>query len=282
MDWASHRFCACEVIHYNRDSLKSSVWNFNSAFIVSSILSVSIGESVLADGLKKILTNVVSPNCAVTATTHLAKFGLDKWTWKMNLQLEGERSWSGFDATSMSWATLRPSGSANAEIQIHPSSMQTEKALKIAIANTPCNVTETPNLNESLKRRTKLSKKPRIYYSWSTGMILSLEGMQNLVRLAEENSAELYFVADPKLDQTSIEKWKSKLNVNSTSIQPNWLKLEEEGLKARGLQRQYPSVLLEAHGKIQNTAYPGHKPFEVWQQWFKQSERELKNSMDSK
>lgn len=200
----------------------------------------------------------------------------------MNLQLEGEKSWSGFDATSMSWATLKPSGSANAEIQIHPSSGQPEEAMKIEIVNTPCKVTVAQELNEILKRRANLSKKPRIYYSWSTGMILSLEGMQDLVRLAEENSAEIYFLADPKLDQTSIEKWKSKLNITSKSVKPNWLKLEEEGLKARGLQQQYPSILLEAHGKIQNTAYPGHKPFEVWQTWFKQSERELKNSVDSK
>lgn len=262
--------------------MKCVSWSFSSAAILFAILSILFGEYAVADGLKKILTNVVSPTCAVTATTHLAKLGLDKWTWKKDIPLEGQNSWSGFDAASMSWATLRPSGS-DAEIQIHPSiAGKTEEILKIEIANSPCKVASSPEISEILLRRSNLSKKPRIYYSWSTGMILSLEGMQDLVRLAEENSADLVFVADPNLDIPSIEKWKSKLKIKSDSVQPVWLRLEEEGLMARGIRKQYPSILLEAHGRIQSTAYPGHKPFEVWQKWFTQSERELKSKLDSK
>ncbi len=266
------------MIQYNKETLKNYFRTSLFALSTAFILTNTISATAAASELKKALTNFVSPACSGVAMTSLSKIGIDKWIWRKDFQIEGTKTWSAFDTTSMNWATLKAKEPGNAEINIHPST----ESSQIEIVNSPCKVTIAPGLAEALKEAAKLSKKPRIYYSWSTGMILSLEGMRDLVRLAEQNSAELIFVADPKMDPTSIDSWKNKLDISNSATRPVWQSLDQQGLLARGLRRQYPSVLLEAHGKIQSIAYPGHKPLEVWQQWFKKSERELKNSLESK
>lgn len=269
--------CHTGTFRYNERTLKNRFRNSINHAVLSILIPLSLNAANAAD-LKTALSKVIAPKCAATVVSRMSAVKPNRWIWRQDLVIEGAVQWTGLDTESLAWATLTPNGSDQAQIEIF---VGTEK-YKIQISSSPCDLKEPSGLKEAFATQASLSQKPKIYYSWSTGMILSLEGMRDVVKLADESSAELVLLSDPKLDERSLESWKEKIKLETGTAKVSWQRLENQGLMARGIRLQYPSILLESNGRIQATAYPGHKPLAVWQTWLKTSERALAKGPEGK
>lgn len=233
---------------------------------------------------RDVLVKITSPKCGASLLKSLADYQFDRWTWRQEPGIAGQNTFTGYALDSFVWADANQTTEGNAEITVHAGSANAS----IRFNTATCRPEPASNTTTLLRGAAKPPSERTLYYSWSSGMILSLEGMSEILQVAKATDSKVVFLSDAKLVGNDLKKWRSEIEKKIQSRDMKWLSLSEtsneevSGLLARGIRLHYPSILIAENGSIQPFSFPGHKPIESWKSWIETTSAEFSKMKGAK
>lgn len=231
-----------------------------------------------------VLENISPTECRNQLSIALTDLNLHRWDWQSAPTIGSVQTWNAFDRKSLNWIQIQTT-TGNAELRssriIYSDNDRSEA---VEISNSRDCLFDADKfvrtLKDARKNQSGLKSGNTLYYSYSTAMPLSVEGMVSILEIANDLKFEVVFLADrnmPSEQQSQVQKdllAEHQSLISKVAVQ--WASLDQTGYMYRGLSRQFPSVLASINGQLQSDAYSGHKPKTVWKKWLTDSASEAK------